>query len=840
MRVTSQVSALQLITSFGFCILVSLCGVLKADWAYAYSDDFAANKAIEDSYRHSMFWSKGAVSPSEPYVYYTEINRNRELVFMDYKGQLAELGYRFPLASEQASRAVKGVLAVDVSFPSTAEISQQVPGRLEYRVAPDGTQWSSAQSLAAGRREILLTAGSSGACYVLFSGTRAAIDDLVVSLGSSAPLTIQVPRDFPTIQAAINAAADGDVIEVAPGAYSTDGFRDVHFRGKAITVRSAAGPENTIIDCGGAHRGFCFYEGEGADSVLSGFTIVSGRAPNSLVPSDPLRWTGDPICGVGGAIYCAFTSPTIDNCIFDDCGAQAGGAIGGVGASPTIVDCVIEQCFAGQSSQPDSRGGAIALLGALNAYTPATISKCIIRGNTGSDTYTSFGAGLYFQQSVAIVAECTISDNTAPGALQGGGACCIGSGAGVEVTFRNCIFSGNMADMGAGLYVDWPRGRVSVINCTLAYNRLRATASSMSAAGIQSGGADLLVTSSILWGNAGKALVMSGGTISSVSYSDIEGGYPGNLNADPLFADAGSEDYHLRSTTGRYNSVYGRWLADTVQSPCIDAGDPEASFDDEPLPNGNRINMGAYGGTKEASMTAPIRYVDCNNNHPGAYTTIQEAIDAASDGDTVLVYPGRYNEKLNFEGKAITVQSAEDAAVLTSPDYAVSFLNWEGPNSVLKNFVIIGCPYPAILCQGASPTLKNLTIVNNAFGISALDGADPKITNCIIWHNGEKNVGNLSGCRAYYSDVEGGATDPAAQNIQREPLFGDPATDDYHLLSAGGRWVPAKRAWVKDIRSSPCIDAGDPGDDPGDEPAPNGNRINMGAHGGTRYASKSP
>lgn len=40
--------------------------------------------------------------------------------------------------------------------------------------------------------------------------------------------------------------------------------------------------------------------------------------------------------------------------------------------------------------------------------------------------------------------------------------------------------------------------------------------------------------------------------------------------------------------------------------------------------------------------------------------------------------------------------------------------------------------------------------------------------------------------------------------------------------------------------TSPCIDAGNPGTDVGDEPQPNGNRINMGAYGGTPTASKSP
>jgi parallel beta-helix repeat protein len=849
-----HVSILRLITLFGLCLLAALvpARAAKADWTYDYADDFAGNKAVQDSYRHSAFWSKGTVALSEPYIYYAEINGNRGLVFVDYKDQLAELGYRFPLSAGQAPRIVKGVLVVDVSFPSTQEISQQVPGRLQYQLSPDGMGWSSAQSLSAGRREIQITTTSNGTCHVLFSGTRAVIDNLTVSLSSS-PVTIRVPQDFGTIQSAIDAAGNGDVIEVAPGTYSGEGFRDVHFEGKAITVRSAAGPEGTTIDCrsaagatGGGHRGFCFYEGEEAGSVLSGFAIVSGRAPGYEVPSDPLRWTGGPICAVGGGIYCEFTGPTIDNCIVRDCSAQVGGGIGGVGASPLIVDCVIEECYTGDSSRPGGRGGAIGLLSCSNT----TITNCIIRNNAGN--YTSYGAGLYFSQSTATVAGCTISGNTAPGILQGGGAYC--TGAGTDVTFRNCVFSCNLADMGAGLYLDGSRGRVNVDNCTLARNELRAAAPPATyAAAIQSSDVDLLVTSSILWGNRGKALVISGDVYGyPVTYSDVEGGYTGtgNLNADPLFADAGSEDYHLCSQFGRYSPVYGEWVRDSRQSPCIDAGDPQASQAEEPVPNGNRINMGAYGGTKQASMGAEhsILYVDNTGSYAGAFTTIQDAIDAASPGDTVLVWPGTYNEELVFKGKAITVQSAAHPAVLTASDYAVSFYEAESYNSVLANFVITGCGISGIYCDRASsPTLKNLTIADNGCGILAYDGSEPNIVNCVVWYNGSgSSVCGLQGSKtAYYSNIQDLAPDARLGNIQRDPQFVDHLRGDYHLRSTGGRWLPRSPltpddgVWVTDVNTSPCVDAGDPRESPGNELMPNGNRINMGAYGGTQYASKA-
>ncbi|NQT89281.1 hypothetical protein HQ560_21110 [bacterium] len=61
-------------------------------------------------------------------------------------------------------------------------------------------------------------------------------------------------------------------------------------------------------------------------------------------------------------------------------------------------------------------------------------------------------------------------------------------------------------------------------------------------------------------------------------------------------------DYHLKSTVGRYDPVASSWAADAAHSPCIDTGDPASPVDGELEPNGTRINMGAYGGTVEASM----------------------------------------------------------------------------------------------------------------------------------------------------------------------------------------------------------------------------------------------
>ena len=94
----------------------------------------------------------------------------------------------------------------------------------------------------------------------------------------------------------------------------------------------------------------------------------------------------------------------------------------------------------------------------------------------------------------------------------------------------------------------------------------------------------------------------------------------GNIDADPLFADPGywdpngtaddptddfwvDGDYHLKSQAGRWDEDEGRWTKDEVTSPCIDSGNPLSPIGFEPFPNGGIINMGAYGGTAEASKS---------------------------------------------------------------------------------------------------------------------------------------------------------------------------------------------------------------------------------------------
>ncbi|UCG46304.1 MAG: right-handed parallel beta-helix repeat-containing protein [Phycisphaerales bacterium] len=840
-----------------------------AGWTYHYSDDFTTDKAEEDSYSHSVFWPREAFPPPEPYLYYSSVGGDRGLVFAGYGGEPAHLAYCFPLGPGQSTRPVRGRLEIDVRFPSNAEISQSPRGYLLFSTSDDGIEWTTPKMMTPGQNRIPLES-VKGSCYVIFLGTRVLIDDLDVYLVSP-PATIHVPKDFSTIQGAIDFAADGDIVEVAPGVYDGPGNFNIEFRGKAITVRSSHGPEQTVIDCsvspggggggaGKASRGFYFHESEKSNSIVSGFTIRAGRVPGSEIPADDMRWNLNPAHPIGAGIYCEYSSPTIVNCVVTGCGTEVGGGIGVVGGAPTIVDCLVENCTAGGfgAAKSGGRGGGIGLIRGANAR----VIDCVVRSNAGY--FNSFGGGIYCRRSSALISNCEISFNnpvTENAGMLGGGVYCAGPS--TRATLRNCVISYNGANYGAGIYTDrgvdipgcspgdCPVCNVRVTNCTVAHNRmLGALGGPFPRGAIHSIGTDIVVKNSIVWYNEGAQIVLTDPASNSpVLYCDVEGGYlgQGNIDEQPLFAPVAMPDYHLQSRYGRYSPQTGEWVIDAYHSPCIDAGDPKDPVGGEPMPNGGRINMGAYGGTRQASKgVARIVYhvdgVNGNDSNSGlsrqrAFATIQRGINATKHGDVVMVWPAVYVEEVDFGGKAVTVQSASQAAAVVAPSgYAFSFFKGEGPGSVLRNFIIRDSEY-AIFCSGSKPTISNLTVVNNEFGIAAYDGADPKIVNCIFWNNAS---GGLFQCETVsYSRIQPEDPNEGEGNITDEPLFVEPNNADYHLRSEHGRHWPEHDVWVIDRLTSPCIDAGNPAVYPRRERTPNGGRLNMGAYGGTAYASMS-
>jgi len=139
---------------------------------------------------------------------------------------------------------------------------------------------------------------------------------------------------------------------------------------------------------------------------------------------------------------------------------------------------------------------------------------------------------------------------------------------------------------------------------------------------------------------------------------------------------------------------------------------------------------------------------------PDNYATIQGAINASSNGDTIIVRPGTYVENIDFVGKAIHVQSDQGPIGTTidgnSLDSVVVFRSGEGLDSVLEGFTVTNgnglSPGGGIYCESSSPVIKGNWITDNegynyGGGVCCVAGSTPDITENLINHN-----------RAYYDD----------------------------------------------------------------------------------------
>lgn len=148
------------------------------------------------------------------------------------------------------------------------------------------------------------------------------------------------------------------------------------------------------------------------------------------------------------------------------------------------------------------------------------------------------------------------------------------------------------------------------------------------------------------------------GTAKDDSLSDYG---TGCIAKDPCFADAASGDFHLKSAAGRWNGA--TWVKDTVTSPCIDAGETSAAYANEPTPNGNRANMGAYGNTAEASKSTSGGSTDPSDpsnpeqrcKHTSTEVRNQKAATCTTAGYTGDTYCKICNKKLST-GKSIAAK----------------------------------------------------------------------------------------------------------------------------------------------------------------------------------------
>jgi hypothetical protein len=307
--------------------------------------------------------------------------------------------------------------------------------------------------------------------------------------------------------------------------------------------------------------------GSGTDDtvVLDGFTITAGYADGTGINS------------CGGGMFNNNGNPTVTNCKFKlNSAITGGGGMHNWESSPTLIYCTFSENSA-------MRGGGMS-----NELSNIPILiNCMFIKNYATGQYSN-GGGIYNGEcSTPILVNCIFTENSADSI--GGG---VRNGFYTRATLINCTFTFNSAGTyGGAIYWDPGPGPPPICSVTRG----------------------LIITNCILWDNSDSsgsvesAQIYSGSTLSA-NYNCIQGwtgalGGIGNIDVYPCFADANNGDYHLKSQAGRWDANSESWVRDDVTSTCIDAGNPGCPLGDEQAPNGNRINMGAYGGTAEASKS---------------------------------------------------------------------------------------------------------------------------------------------------------------------------------------------------------------------------------------------
>jgi hypothetical protein len=273
------------------------------------------------------------------------------------------------------------------------------------------------------------------------------------------------------------------------------------------------------------------------------------------------------------------------------------------GADDTLRYCTLEY-----ATKPRTGGGG----GLVNLYGGAVLCY----GSWDDDPYVPMS-------SSPRIDSCLFTYNYAD---MGGAIACVN---GPEATITGNTFRENEADYyGAGILLYYAGGTVannvfahnsalmgggianlsaspSIVNNTLVYNRPTGLYLESAATDYYDDIVPALIANNIVWSNEIYLAETAAPEEFDIRFNDIQGGWEGegNIGQDPLFANPGAEDYHLKSQAGRWDPFGKVWVVDTVTSPCIDVGDPTSDFADEPAPNGQRINLGAYGGTEQASRS---------------------------------------------------------------------------------------------------------------------------------------------------------------------------------------------------------------------------------------------
>jgi parallel beta-helix repeat protein len=521
--------------------------------------------------------------------------------------------------------------------------------------------------------------------------------------------TIRVPADVPTIQNAIDVAAPGETVLVAPGAY----VEQIDFRGKAITVTSEQGPETTSINANGAGPVVTFQSGESRATVLSGFTLTGGYSlyggAGVLVSGSSPTIRGNIITGNAGCtgvgVYSYFSSPRIENnTISDNFVSGCSGAWGiGIYIGGDSNAEVIGNRITGNSGA-DATGAGVALFA---AGRPALIGNVIDRNSTRANGGCGWGGGL----AIANFAEAKIVNNVIVQnvACTAGAIYWIGTGSGNGSTLVNNTIADNVALSYPGVY----------LNGVGAANRFFNNV-------ISSANGAALFCQATSWATGPS---LDSNDVFNESDSGYGGsctdqtGIHGNISANANFSDPVSGDY----STG-------------FSSPVVDAGDNAAPYLPATDVAGNpriasasgvpdRIDIGAY----EFFNQGPV--ADAGDDQivtagPGCLATVTlNGSGSDPEGDPLtFVWSGPFG---SASGATVTVSLPSGTHVIS-----LTVSDGNGGDSIdTVSITVRDLTAPIIHSVAASPaviTKTNHDMVPVAIAVSSSDGCGAAVTCRIV------------------------------------------------------------------------------------------------------------
>ena len=524
---------------------------------------------------------------------------------------------------------------------------------------------------------------------------QSAMITLITWLGGPTPAaaqnTIHVPADQATIQAAIDAATNGDTVLVSDGTYK----ENIDFKGKAITVKSVNGATTTTIDGGKLDYVVKFTTNEGPTSVLDGFTVTNG-SPGGI--------------NIGGS------SPTVQNSTITGNTGCSGIGINIGGAAPLIQNNVISKnvqvgCSSGVG------GGGIEVTGASQG---AQIIGNTITGNNSGSGVNGGGIGLWTPGPVLIRGN-VISGNTGS---NGGGIGGANDTSGVMI-IENVITGNTALGTGGGIEID---NSVSlVLTNTIAGNDAPGGGSASFGAFFTATG-PMTFSNNLIIGTPGQSALgcRAFDTVNPpvFSFNDVfssggpnygpvcidQTGKNGNISADPLFVNPATSDFHLQAT-----------------SPAIDAGSntapslPTKDFDGhERIIDGDgdciaTVDIGAYEFARPSALTLSPNLLAFPDQLVGTTSTALSSTitNTASTATTVCGFSvtGDFSQT-NTCASSIAAKGACAVNVDLTPTV-------HGPRSGLLQLITSDAGSPQTITLTGKGVAPNAALSGNALNFAA-------------------------------------------------------------------------------------------------------------------------